>query len=172
MIAVDVSNEIVDSAGRMKNIRIVLSNGTSIPVKPKSIDIIYSNQLMEHLHPDDAVEQLSNIYNALKKNGIYVCVTPNKLNGPHDVSMYFDEEAKGLHLKEYTNGELEDLFTRVGFRRIQPYSCLRNHFFPVPIFLVLLIERFLQALPYAFLIKITQTVLFRELLGLRVTALK
>lgn len=61
---------------------------------------------MEHLHPDDAYEQLQEIYNALIPGGIYICITPNRLSGPHDVSQYFDSIATGFHPKEYTTVEM------------------------------------------------------------------
>jgi hypothetical protein len=64
--------------------------------------VAYSYQLMEHLHPGDALEQLVNIYQALKRDSVYCCVTPNRISGPHDISVYFDTVAQGLHLKEYS----------------------------------------------------------------------
>ena len=63
---------------------------------------------MEHLHPDDALEQLQNIYSALVPGGIYLCITPNRLSGPQDVSRDFDMVATGFHLKEYTISELSN----------------------------------------------------------------
>lgn len=78
----------------------------------------YSNQLMEHLHPDDAVEQLRNIHHVLRPGGVYICITPNKLCGPHDVSRGFDEKPTGFHLKEYDNRDLTRLFRQAGFRRV------------------------------------------------------
>jgi hypothetical protein len=73
---------------------------------------------MEHLHPDDALEQLGNIHRALKLQGVYCCVTPNRTSGPHDISVYFDSRPRGLHLKEYSYRELSDVLRRAGFRRV------------------------------------------------------
>ena len=81
----------------------------------------FSNQLMEHLHPDDALEQLTQIIAALAPGGRYLCVTPNRLNGPHDVSRGFDTTATGLHLHEYTVRELAGIMKKAGFRRVQAY---------------------------------------------------
>lgn len=83
--AVDVSSEIVKGFICPPNFRLVISDGSRVPVSPGSVNVAYSNQLMEHLHPDDAWEQLNNIYRALVPGGIYVCMTSNRLNGPHDV---------------------------------------------------------------------------------------
>jgi len=113
--AVDVSNEITKDLDAPPNFELLISDGTSIPVANNSIDVVYSNQLMEHLHPDDAEQQLRNIYRVLKPGGVYYCVTPNRLSGPHDISRDFDIEATGLHLKEYTVAELDEMFKAVGF---------------------------------------------------------
>lgn len=106
----DVSAEITKNLECPRNFELILSDGSSIPLPANSVNVVYSNQLMEHLHPDDAVEQLTHIYRVLAKQGKYVCVTPNRLSGPHDVSGYFDKVATGFHLKEYTHRDLSDLF--------------------------------------------------------------
>ncbi|HEY9660429.1 MAG TPA: class I SAM-dependent methyltransferase, partial [Allocoleopsis sp.] len=89
--AVDVTEQYKDQDNCPDNFKLIISDGTSIPVPDNSIDIIYSHQVMEHLHPEDAVEQLQNIYRALAPGGIYICITPNRLSGPHDISHHFDE---------------------------------------------------------------------------------
>ena len=98
--AIDVSDEISGKTKLPHNCNLILSDGTSIPVDPGSVDIAYSNQLMEHLHPDDAVEQLYHIHEALKPGGMYICITPNRLCGPHDISRSFDDTPRGFHLRE------------------------------------------------------------------------
>ena len=117
--AVDVSNEVTKNINMPPNFELVISNGCTIPVAKNSINIAYSHQMMEHLHPDDAFEQLQNIYEALAPGGIYICITPNRLSGPHDTSKFFDDIATGWHLKEYTVTELYDLFREVGFSRVR-----------------------------------------------------
>ena len=120
--AIDVS-ETVTRGASAPNLEVVLSDGISIPVKAT---LIFSNQLMEHLHPDDARDQLANVVAALEPGGKYFCVTPNRLNGPHDVSGGIDEVARGFHLREYTNGELAGLFRSAGFARVQALVRIRN----------------------------------------------
>ncbi len=122
--ALDVSAAITQTATRPENFTLVLSDGTSIPVPEGHITVAYSNQLMEHLHPDDALDQLANIYRALAPDGVYICLTPNRLTGPHDISRYFDTVATGFHLKEYTCTELIAMFRHVGFRTV--HQCLRK----------------------------------------------
>jgi SAM-dependent methyltransferase len=115
--AVDVSEQITHTEQMPRNFSLILTDGTSIPVPRCSVDVAYSNQLMEHLHPDDALEQLTNIFGVLKPGGRYICLTPNRLTGPHDVSRYFDRQATGFHLREYTFRELVKLMRRVGFEK-------------------------------------------------------
>lgn len=120
-IAVEVSETMAASNNAPPNFQLVLSDGVGIPVPPGSVDVAYSQQLMEHLHPDDALEQLRNLYTALKPGGRYFCVTPNRVTGPHDISRHFDDVATCFHLKEYTIGELARLFREVGFRQVALY---------------------------------------------------
>jgi len=117
--AIDVSEEIAKNSQRPTNFELVLSDGISVDIEPQSVDIAYSYQLMEHLHPEDAFEQLQNIYNALVNGGVYICITPHRFMGPHDISKHFDTIATGFHLKEYINIELYSLFKSVGFRKVQ-----------------------------------------------------
>jgi SAM-dependent methyltransferase len=148
-IGVDISAEITSIDRRPHNFLLVLSDGTSIPVPPGSVDVAYSNQLMEHLHPDDAREQLLNLSSALRPGGAYVCVTPNRLTGPHDVSRGFDTVATGFHLHEYTNAELINLFLDCGFGSVAIYSTVRGHSFRVPTRPLVAFERWLLGKPPA-----------------------
>jgi len=84
--AVDVSVEAVGAIDPPENFSLIISDGVSVPVPGGSVDVAWSAQLMEHLHPDDAREQLGNIYRALKPGGVYICITPNRISGPHDIS--------------------------------------------------------------------------------------
>jgi SAM-dependent methyltransferase len=120
VIAIDVSDEITRGLSPPPdNFTLTISDGRSIPVPAGSVTVAYSNQLMEHLHPDDAVEQLTNIHTALAPGGVYICITPNRLSGPHDISKYFDSIARGFHMKEYTNSDLSRLFRRAGFSKVE-----------------------------------------------------
>jgi SAM-dependent methyltransferase len=169
--AVDVSDEITKGAQHPDNFRLMLSDGCSIPLPPNSVDIAYSNQLMEHLHPDDALNQLRSIYAALKPGGMYICITPNGINGPHDISAGFDPVATGFHLKEYTLRELSDLFDTVGFGAIKTYIGAGRPL-RVPRSALLAFEALLKALPYPARIAIGRNLPFRLLLGRPVLAIK
>ncbi|HZS84688.1 MAG TPA: class I SAM-dependent methyltransferase [Stellaceae bacterium] len=145
--AVDVSASIAGAQHAPANFRFCLSDGTSFDIPDGAVDLAYSNQLMEHLHPDDALNQLCGIHRVLAPRGKYVCVTPHPFNGPHDISQYFDETATGLHLKEYTRSELELLFRRAGFRELRFLGRLRGTPFRLPLPVVRLGEKAVGRLP-------------------------
>jgi SAM-dependent methyltransferase len=116
--ALDVTDALFRGKTLPGNVEFVLTSGTEIALPDESIDVAVSDQLMEHLHPDDAAAQLLEVYRVLKRGGVYVCITPNRLTGPHDISMRFDYEATGLHLQEYDSLSLAGLGTR-GCNRIR-----------------------------------------------------
>lgn len=176
VIAVDVSEKITQSAFTPPNFKLFISDGSSIPGAENQIDVVYSRALMEHLHPDDAEEQIMNIYKVLKPGGVYICCTPNRLYGPHDISRYFDDVAKGFHLKEYTNTELINLFKIAGFKKFHFYIGLKGYYLKVPVGPVLWFERLVSRLPRSLIKSVSNTVIGRVLLraglGCRIAATK
>ena len=173
VIALDVSKEFAMALGAVPaNVTFVLSDGLSVPVEPESVDLVYSDQLMEHLHPDDAFEQLQNILRALKPGGRYICNTPHRFNGPHDISQYFDQEATGFHLKEYTNRELRALFLRAGFRRVYSLTGVRGFVVPLPVWPLVCFEFCLNALPKPMRRLVSRFLPIKVLLGVRLVGVK
>lgn len=165
--AIEVSAEKANKQSMPENMEFVITDGFSIPVPAGSIDVAFSNQVMEHLHPDDAAEQLTNIYRSLVPGAPYICLTPNYLNGPHDVSSYFDREPTGFHLKEYTTTELAQLFRQVGFRKIRVMLSLKFRVVVLPAGLVRPLEFVLSKLPFRLRNAIGNRQPVEQLLGLR-----
>jgi len=145
--AQEVSEEIIKSVQGPENFQALLFDGFSISPLPENASVAYSDQVMEHIHPDDALEQLTSIYRALKPGGIYICITPNGLNGPHDISRYFDLTATGFHLKEYTTTELSALFQQAGFSHVRVYIGASGYHVRWPLCCVKLQESLLSHLP-------------------------
>lgn len=172
VIAVDVSEEITRTSAAPDNFRLLLSDGCSVPALPASVDVCYSNQLMEHLHPDDAEEQLENIHRALKPGGVYVCITPNVLTGPHDISSFFDPVATGFHLKEYSVEELADLFRKVGFTRFDAAIAWRGYYSTLDASYLMRCERLLSSLPDRLRRGLTRNRLVGKVLGCHVVGQK
>jgi len=170
--AVDVSETITRSARRPANFTLNLSDGCSTGVPDGTVDVAFSNQLMEHLHPDDAAEQLACIHRSLAPGGRYVCFTPNRLNGPHDITSYFDDVARGFHLREYTARDINGLFRRAGFEEVQFYAVARGRVTECPYWLLVTLEGALKLLPRWVSRRVADTGPLRALLGLRVVATK
>lgn len=171
VIGIDVSDAITSMIRKPANFTLILSDGTSVPLPAKSVDIAYSHQLIEHLHPEDAFIQLTNIYNCLSIGGTYICCTPNKLSGPHDISKYFDVAASGFHLKEYTYHDLYQLFRHIGFKSITPICGARDIYITSNP-LVLCIENACRLLRYIGLSSIVKSRLFGVLLPRGIIATK
>jgi SAM-dependent methyltransferase len=170
--ALDVSESITSLAERPANLEIVISDGVSVPVRAGSVDFAFSNQLMEHLHPEDAFEQLRNIIRALAPGARYLCITPNRLNGPHDVSSHFDREATGFHIKEYRVTELARLFRSAGFAKVRAYAQARGRVAPVPGPLVAGIEGAINALPFGVQRQLADALPWRWVLGIQIIGYK
>jgi len=170
--AIDVSEEITRSVVPPGNFRLILSDGCSTPVPEGGIDVAFSNQLMEHLHPEDAREQLRNIYRSLAPGGIYLCITPNRMYGPHDISVHFDEIATGFHLREYTARDIRKLFVDAGFAEVRFYASARGRFLRCPYWAIAALESALGALPCSLRKRLADTRPLRAVLGLWVAAIK
>ncbi len=172
VLAVDVSDEITRKRTLPDNLRLVLSDGSTIPVAAGSVDVAYSNQLMEHLHPDDAVEQLRHLHAALAPGGVYLCITPSRLTGPHDISGVFDREATGFHLKEYTVGDLSALFRQVGFSKVCVVFGGHGKFTLLPTWPAVVCEKLLDLLPHGLRKTLALKPPFRWLFGVRLAGFK
>ncbi|WP_048118526.1 class I SAM-dependent methyltransferase [Methanosarcina vacuolata] len=87
--------------------------------KSGSYDVVISDQVIEHLHPDDIIEHFKNVNSILSSEGKYIFITPHKHMGPADISRVFKcEKPFGMHLKEYTYKELKNSLEKAGFKDI------------------------------------------------------
>lgn len=100
---------------RNDKVTFIKSSDILIPLSDNSFDVVFSDQFLEHLHPEDVTIHLNEVYRILRPNGRYIVRTPNKISGPHDISKYFDDVASCLHLKEWTYSELSCLLEKSGF---------------------------------------------------------
>jgi SAM-dependent methyltransferase len=103
------------------NYRMEMHDGLVIPLPDGGIDVAFSYQVLEHLHPDDVELHFQEMCRVLKPGGCYILSTPHAQSGPHDVSRYFSNKLETFHLKEWTYGEMAPLMRRCGFTRIQPF---------------------------------------------------
>ncbi|MCK4236447.1 MAG: class I SAM-dependent methyltransferase, partial [Candidatus Krumholzibacteria bacterium] len=86
---------------------------------PDSYDAVISNQVIEHLHPDDLYDHFKGVLSILIDGGRYIFCSPHRFLGPSDISAVFKQDKLlGMHLKEYTYRELAELLSRAGFKEI------------------------------------------------------
>lgn len=84
-------------------------------------DIAFSDNVLEHLVPEDAKLHLSNIYHGLNLGGKLIIIMPNKLFSPWDVTRIKDFSqsgktgAKGGHVNESTHIEMVKTLKEAGF---------------------------------------------------------
>jgi SAM-dependent methyltransferase len=164
---IDVTDELIDRDRSPKNFSFLKTKCTNIDLPDNSVDIVYSNQLMEHLHPDDAESQVREVVRVLRPGGTYWCRTPNRVTGPHDVSCYFDYSATGFHLCEYDYLSIRHLFKRSGFRAVRFFVSSRGIRMPLPYWLARSVEIILGYQP-----KLTRHKLLRRLMELNVVGTK
>jgi SAM-dependent methyltransferase len=131
---VDISDQRQPGRPWPANFELVVYDGYDLPqIPPDSIDVVFSDQLLEHLHPEDALEHLLLVKRILKPGGRYVIRTPHALSGPWDVSRYFCDTPEGFHLKEWTYRELADTLRRLGYSDMEPLWSKRGISVRVPL---------------------------------------
>ena len=147
VLGLDVTDALVNFAAAPTNFRFVKTDGVNIPLAENSVDLANSDQLMEHLHVEDAEAQLHEIHRVLRPGGHYMCTTPSAVTGPHDISVFFDDVATGLHIREYDYRSLRALMLRAGFRSVKFAMVAGGYWFAPPYRLLHGIERALRRLP-------------------------
>lgn len=116
-IALDVHDAVaLPSRGRYE---FRVCDGFDLGLPPDSVDVVYSRDVVEHLHPEDFADHASAVRDVLRRGGRYVCVTPNRLTGPHDVSRHFSDTPRGFHLREYSASELTRALRGAGFSAVK-----------------------------------------------------
>jgi SAM-dependent methyltransferase len=130
---VDISDQREPGRQMPANFELVIYDGESLPqIAEGSVDVVYSDQLLEHLHPDDAESHLLLVKRILRPGGAYIIQTPHAPSGPWDVSRYFCDVAEGFHLKEWTYGELEKTLLRLGYSSMESIWSKRGISLTVP----------------------------------------
>jgi SAM-dependent methyltransferase len=168
----EVSEELTRGIQNTEKFQVLLSNGCEIPLPDNTIDVAYSFQVMEHIHPDDAIDQLKDLYRVLKPSGLYYCITPNRLYGPNDISRDYDREATGLHLKEYSITDLLKLFRSIGFEKVWIERMIKGHRFTAPVLPASILERALECLPWGIRVPLARSYLMTRLLHVSVVGKK
>jgi SAM-dependent methyltransferase len=103
--AVDISDQRRRNYSIPTNFELVVYDGYNLNLEDNSVDVAFSDQFIEHLHPEDAEYHFQLVKRILRNNGRYVFRSPHAFFGPHDISKYFSDEPQGFHLKEWTHSE-------------------------------------------------------------------
>ena len=99
-------------------------------VEPDSFDIVISDQVFEHLHPEDHLQHLRSVREVLKSGGRYILRAPHRSIGPTDVSKIFGfDQAVFMHLCEPNFILMNKLFFQAGFKNLAAISKKRE--FPI-----------------------------------------
>lgn len=113
---VDISDQHDPADHFPENFRLIVYDGYNLDeMENDSVDIVFSDQLIEHFHPEDTRLHFELVHRILKKGARYVFRTPHPLTGPHDVSRYFCDEPECFHLKEWTYIEMKELLLDIGY---------------------------------------------------------
>jgi 2-polyprenyl-3-methyl-5-hydroxy-6-metoxy-1,4-benzoquinol methylase len=84
-----------------------------------SYDVVISDQVLEHMHPEDLKTHLESVHCILTEDGRYIFRTPHRFTGPYDVSRVLKfNEPQGMHLKEYTYQDLTAIVKQAGFDQV------------------------------------------------------
>jgi len=76
-----------------------------------SVDLVYSGQSIEHVHPDEGAVVLKEVYRILRPGGQLALDTPNGRVTRLSQAEFIDPD----HKVEYTWGELSQMLTEAGF---------------------------------------------------------
>jgi SAM-dependent methyltransferase len=84
-----------------------------------TFDYVLSDQVFEHLHPDDHIIHLAEARKVLKPGGQYILRTPHRSYGPSDLSWAFGlEQAVFLHLFEPDYISMTHLMRDAGYAKL------------------------------------------------------
>ena len=163
VIAIDISDQRPPGAPRPENLELVLYDGYRLSIPAGCADLVFSDQFLEHLHPDDVDEHLRLAHGLLHPGGIYALRTPHRFSGPHDISRYFADEPHGFHLKEWTYGEMAEALRAAGYGAIQGGRRVRGRYRPVPLAPLVFAERLFGPLPSGLRRRLSKPFLARNL---------
>lgn len=110
-----------------------LGDFLALELPEQSFEVVYWNDVFEHLPPDESQDYLRKIYSLLSPGGVLVTITPNWHLRPSDITSEFKpprSDAEGFHLKEYTLREMRATLREAGFDRVtMPWFVTKNRTF-------------------------------------------
>ena len=148
VIGVDISNQAADAVAIPDNFTLHVFDGYRLDLANDSADVVFSDQFIEHLHPDDVDHHFRLARAVLKPGGSYIFRTPHAFHGPFDISEYFSEVPQGFHLKEWTFTELGGHLRAQGFSSLHGGRRRRGRYRELPFGLFTGYEHLIGRLPH------------------------
>jgi hypothetical protein len=102
VVAVDVSDRLLDADQTPGNSRLRCPTARAFRSRPKASMSRTAISSWSTCIPTMRWSSSATSAEHSSLRAFYCCVTPNRISGPHDISVYFDSAARGLHLKEYS----------------------------------------------------------------------
>lgn len=147
-IGIDISDQRNPADPVPENFKLIVYDGYNLDEIPdNTLDILFSDQLIEHFHPEDTEYHFQIALRILKPRGKYIFRTPNRLSGPHDISEYFCDTPEGFHLKEWTYTEIRPVLQEAGFGKISARLTFKGRVFRLPYFIFTFMEKLLSVFP-------------------------
>lgn len=173
VIAYEVADSIPHIENKPENLILKTYDGIDFSEDDNSIDIVYSNDVIEHIHIDDTIHHLKQYYRILKGEGKVIIVTPSALTGPHDISRDYRKNPEGFHMKEYTYSDLRNLLKVVGFTKCKGYwGSKKSGYFPLNITFLILLEKLYRLLPSNIRYMLRKNTLLLKIFGLKIVGFK
>ena len=125
LVGLDVSEASFPSHPRVRFV-----TGDVIEFRPEQLgregfDLVYSDNVLEHLAPQDRDAHFDSIERVLRPGGRLILLLPNRLFGPTDVTRVLDcsysnrVPSQGTHLTESTYTELVPYLRRRGYTKLR-----------------------------------------------------
>jgi SAM-dependent methyltransferase len=148
VIGVDISDQSAKALAVPDNFMLRLYDGFHLDLPDSCADVVFSDQFIEHLHPDDADLHFQLVYRLLEPGGSYIFRTPHAFHGPFDISAYFSDVPEGLHLREWTYTELRSRLRAAGFSSWRGGLKRRGRHHELPVELFAGYEKMIGRLPH------------------------
>jgi SAM-dependent methyltransferase len=148
VIGIDISDQSAASGPVPVNFTLHVYDGYRLDLPDDSADVVFSDQFIEHLHPDDVGLHFRSVCRLLRPGGSYIFRTPHAFHGPFDISAYFSDVPLGFHLKEWTYRELRALLRPLGFSSWRGGLKRRGRYHELPVGLFAGYEKLIGKLPH------------------------
>lgn len=173
VIAYEVAESVPHLDNKPDNFYLKVFDGLEFKESDNCADLIYSNDVFEHLHLDDTIYHVNQYYKMLRKRGKLIIVTPHSLTGPHDISRNFSKKPEGFHMKEYTFLEIKKILNSTGFKKVKGFIGHKKiRYFPINIWLYIILEKIYGAFPLNLRYKLRNNPVLLKLFAIKIVGEK